>query len=323
MNPVPPALLDFIREGQKFIIAGHQEPDGDCAGSQLTLASVLGRMGKESFLCSAGPFKRTEIIRWKDRFAAEVPPEFREGARVIIVDFGSPERTGEVEPFLRDLPLAVIDHHLAARGEFSPAAVRFVDAGAPSVTFLIALLVEALGEKLTPAEAEFLFLGLGTDTGWFRHVEGAGADTFRSAAALVEAGANPKKVWHDIYGGKSLGSRNLAGIVLARAEAHYDGKLVSSWEEYEETQKYGAEGRDSDAVYQLLMSTGGVEAVVLVRQETPEKCAVGLRSRERADVAGLARRFGGGGHKNAAGVLMPGKIREILPLIIQSFGEIL
>ena len=70
MTPVPPALLDFIREGQKFIIAGHHEPDGDCAGSQITLASVLGRMGKESFLCSAGPFKRTEIIRWKDRFAA-------------------------------------------------------------------------------------------------------------------------------------------------------------------------------------------------------------------------------------------------------------
>jgi phosphoesterase RecJ-like protein len=320
--PVPPQLLTFIREGSRFLIAGHKEPDGDCVGSQLALASALGRLGKQCILCSAGPFKRTEILPWKDRFTARVSGAEREGARVIIVDCGSPERTGDLAPVLEGLPLAVIDHHPSVTEEFPVGAVSFLDSGAPSVTVMVFALIGALGLEPSREEAEALFFGLCTDTGFFRHIGEGGAETFRHAAALVAAGANPKQTYQAIHGGKSLGSRTLMGIVLSRAKPYYQGKLVVTWEEYEETQAYGAEGRDSDSIYQLLMGVAGVEAVVVVRQETPEKCAIGLRSRDRFDVARIARRFGGGGHKNAAGASMPGSIPELLPNIIDAFKEI-
>ena len=66
--PVPQDLIDFIRGGTRFIVAGHKEPDGDCVGSQLALVSALRRLGKEAIPCSAGPFKRPEIQPYAHAF---------------------------------------------------------------------------------------------------------------------------------------------------------------------------------------------------------------------------------------------------------------
>jgi phosphoesterase RecJ-like protein len=316
---VPESILKFIREGGKFLIAGHKEPDGDCVGSQIVLASVLRRMGKEAILCSAGPFKRIEIKSYEHLFCSE--PENTEGFRVIVVDCSSPERTGDLEKFLRGLPAAVIDHH--GTSQEAQWDAFYVDHQAPSTTFLMRQLIAALGLEPLGEEAELLFFGLCTDTGFFRHVDGGGAETFDTAAALIRAGANPKAAFAAMHGGKSLDSRRLMGHILSRAESLFDGKLIISSEEYEETCRFGLEGRDSDSLYQLFQAVAGVEAIVLIRQETPEKCSVGLRSRDLLDIGRIAASFGGGGHKNAAGFAIPGTIAELKPKIVKAFESIL
>jgi phosphoesterase RecJ-like protein len=183
-------------------------------------------------------------------------------------------------------------------------------------------LIEALGLTPTPEEAALLFFGLCTDTGFFRHVDDQGAETFSRASRLIAAGASPKKAYQDIHGGKSLDSRRLMGTVLARTQAFFGGKLLLSWETLEDTARYGAEGRDSDNLYQLLQSVAGVEAIVVLRQESPEKCTIGFRSRDMVDVAAIAACFGGGGHKNAAGLSLPGTISEIRPKILDAFAAV-
>ncbi|MDR2742955.1 MAG: bifunctional oligoribonuclease/PAP phosphatase NrnA [Treponema sp.] len=318
--PVPQNLLDFIQAGSKFLVAGHHEPDGDCVGSQLALASVLRRLGKEGILCSAGPFKRTEIVPFADRFLSQIGEKEREESRVIIVDCAAADRTGSLEEALRGLPAAVIDHHATNR-EASPGTAVFLDTEAPSVTFMVLAVIEALGLTPTPEEAEFLLFGLCTDTGFFRHVDTGGAETFTCASRMVQAGANPKKVFQSIHGGKSLGSRILLGHILSRAETYYGGKLAYSYETYEDTQKFGLEGRDSDSLYQLLQSIAGVEAIAVIRQESAGECTVGLRSRDRVNVAEIAARFGGGGHKNAAGLKIAGTIEELKPKLIEAFDR--
>ena len=184
---------------------------------------------------------------------------------------------------------------------------------------MILALIEALGLVPTQEEADYLLFGLCTDTGFFRHVDAGGADTFAYASRLVRAGANPKAVFARMHGGKSLGSRILMGLVLSRTESYYNGKLLLSTELYEETQRFGAEGRDSDALYQVLQAVEGVEAMVIIRQESPERCTIGLRSRDRVNVAEIAAQFGGGGHKNAAGVSLDGTIEAIKPRLIDTF----
>ena len=125
-----------------------------------------------------------------------------------------------------------------------------------------------------------------------------------------------------MYGGKSLNSRRLLGHALVRVESFYDGKLILSSEEYEETCRFGSEGRDSDSLYRLLLSVSGVEAVVIIRQETPENCTAGLRSNTWVDVGNIAETLGGGGHKNAAGLSLKGTIPELKAKIIKEFEKV-
>jgi len=313
---VPQALLDFIRDGTDFIIAGHEEPDGDCVGSQLAIASLLQRLGKTAVPCSAGPFKRNEVKPYAERF---LPcPARREGMRVLVMDCTSRERVGDLP--IDGLPAASVDHH--ASGNPWGDAV-YLDPDAPSVTFMTEKIFLALDMEILPEEAELLFLGLCTDTGFFRHLDGGDRSKafFETVARLCGKGASPKKAFAAINGGKSLNSRILMGTVLAKTRSYYGGRLLVSDETLEESKRYGLESRDSDMTYQLLQSIEGVEAMVLIRQETQEECTVGFRSRDRVDVAALAENFGGGGHKNAAGAKMRGIIRDLEKKITAAFAE--
>ncbi len=162
-------LVQFIESGSKFIIAGHKEPDGDCVGSQLALRSVLLRLGKEVIVCSAGPFKRTELKKYTEQFTAVPTKEQKSGAKVIIVDCSNLERTGDLKKELEGLPFAVIDHHESADQSFnslpsSPDAPVYVEPSSPACTLLIQKLIYALGVEINKEEASLLLFGLCTDT---------------------------------------------------------------------------------------------------------------------------------------------------------------
>ena len=302
-------------------------------GSQLALASVLRRLGKEVIPYSAGPFNRAEVKPYKNLFSTNpnsIEKNFNEtefngtgfnetGFRVILLDCSSIDRAGEISKLLEGHPLAIIDHHENRDTQLPTGIPYYFDVNAPSTTFMVMKITAALGLEISHEEAELLFFGLCTDTGFFRHVERGAAEVFEAALTLIRLGANPKAAYSAIYGGKSLDSRRLIGQTLVRAESLFNGKLILSTENYEEIRAFGLENWDSDGLYQLLQSVEGVEAIVLIRQETPETCIVGLRSRSTVDVASIAGQFGGGGHKNAAGLNLNGTIGEAKEKIVKAF----
>jgi len=304
MVPVPQELIDFIRKGTDFVVAGHEGPDGDCVGSQLAIASLLRRMGKKAVPCSAGPFKRPEIKPYAEQFLP-CPPQ-REGLRVIVMDCSTRKRVGDLP--IDGLLSAAVDHH--ASGD-PWGAVVYLDPGAPAVALMTERIFRALGAEPTVEEAELLLFGLCTDTGFFRHLDETGSEVFLAASRLAAAGASPKKTFAAINGGKPLNSRILMGAVLARTRPYYGGRLLVSDETLKESERYGQDSRDSDLVYQLLQSVEGVEAITLIRQESAEECTLGFRSLDRVDVGAIAETFGGGGHKNAAGAKVRGAIAEL------------
>jgi len=318
MKSVPRELLDFIGLHGTFYLIGHKEPDGDCVGSQLALGSFLRRQGKQVVLLSAGPFSRTEVMPYESRFQPRLPQNSpTEGAAALILDCSSLSRIGEVADSLPQVPLAFIDHH--ASGSAS-GAVLYIDPKAPAVTLLILALIEASGSHPTKEEAEYLFFGLCTDTGFFRHLDESSAPTFEAAARLVSAGASPKRSFNMMYGGKTLLSRRLMGEILRRTESFYDGRLLVSSMTLEDQQRYGLESRDSDMLYQLLLSVAGSEAAMIVRQENESNCTVGLRARELVDVGSIAQSFGGGGHRLAAGLSLPGTVETVSDKLVAAFA---
>jgi phosphoesterase RecJ-like protein len=315
---VPKSLIDFLYSGEKFLVTGHKEPDGDCISSQLVMASLLQRLGKKTILCSAGPFKRPEILPYKNLFVENPTEENCRGARVLILDCSNKERTGDLASAIEGLPTASIDHHA---GGNPYGDIIYLDPSAPSVTFMILSVFDELHETPTKEEAELLLFGLCTDTGFFRHIDDRGAATFECAARLIKAGANPKKSFLKMYGGKSLDSRLLIGKILTSAESFFNGQLIICTESYEDNVRFGYESRDSDNIYQMLQSVSGVEAMVIIKQETQYECTVGLRSKDAIDVAKIAGIFGGGGHKNAAGLLIPGNIDEVKLALLNEFEK--
>ena len=123
-----------------------------------------------------------------------------------------------------------------------------------------------------------------------------------------------------INGGKKFESRLLISRILNRMKTYYDGRLVVSYETYDDLLEFGLESRDSDILYQLIQSIEGVEAICIVRQDSPSHCSVGFRSLDKIDVSKIAASFGGGGHKQASSLYIEGKFDDLIPRFVEAFG---
>ncbi len=312
----------FLNNHDFFYIVGHKDPDGDCVYSCLSMAELLKTQKKQYQLLNAGPFKRTEI-KDKASLFTDTPTFLSEPERkqtgLIILDCSELNRLGEIEGDLTGLDTFIVDHHKTAEATDN----SIIDPTTPAVCLIVQQLYEKIAGKLSQTVANYLFFGMSTDTGYFRFLDTQGAEVFKAAARLVEAGVNPRKIYDEMTGGKPYNTRKLLGVLLAKAERYHNGKLVITYETMEDTKKYGQEGRDSDLLYSSLLSAAGVEAVVFLRQETEFSCTGGLRSRDDVDVSAIAAKFGGGGHKNASGMSVEGKVEKLIPQICAEFGKVL
>lgn len=316
------SFKNFINAHETFIIAGHKEPDGDCVSCSLGISYILKHLNKHFQLLNAGPFKRTEIKKYADFFKQEIPfmtLDERNACGLILVDCSEISRIGEIEGDIKGFDTFIIDHHKTA----IESENSIIDSTAPAASCLVQQLYENIVGKPSKEEAQTLFFGTATDTGFFRFLNETDKEVFSSVARLVEAGTSPREIYQDMTGGKGWNTRKLLGIMLTRAERYINGKLVITYETQEDTRKYGQDGRDSDALYTMMLCVEGVEAVVFVRQETEHSCTLGFRSKDKVDVSVVASKFGGGGHKNASGASTEGKIDTLIPSIVKEFSRII
>lgn len=315
-------FADFLSHHNFFYVVGHKDPDGDAIYSCLGMKDLLEAKKLPYQLLSAGPFKRPEIRSQAKFFSNEMiflsEPERRK-AGLIILDCSEMSRLGEITGDLKGLDVFIIDHHKTA----NPENASIIDSTSPATACLVQQIYEKLIGQLPKQTAEYLFFGLSTDTGYFRFLNIDSAEVFRQAARLVEAGANPRKIYDEMTGGKPYSTRKLLGIMLDRVERRYKNKLAVTYETMEDTKAWGQEGRDSDALYTMLLSIDGIEAVLFVRQDTELTCTCGFRSRDKVDVSAIAAKFGGGGHKNAAGLSIDGKIPDVMEKICAEFKKVL
>jgi len=311
--PVPEALHRFLHENSTFIVVGHIEPDGDCIASQLVLASVLRRLGKTVTVANPGPFDRREIRSFSKEFVAD-PQSLTDvfDAR-IVVDCSSADRLGVWESVFPGIPTAVIDHH--SNGDPSFGDIRYVDASVPAAALLILSLIDSLHQTPLPEEAELLFLGFSTDTGFFRYLESSHAEYLSMAARLVELGASPRKTFAAMYHDKSWQSRKYLARALDRAEFLANGSAVLTYYTLADAQKLGKTNRDSDSLYASLLAIRDIEVLAVIREDSVDRCTISFRSSGTVDVGSIASSFGGGGHRLAAGCSLDEPLIDVIPRI--------
>jgi phosphoesterase RecJ-like protein len=318
----PGDLIEFLSSYDTYYLIGHTEPDGDCLASSLALGHYLERNGKTTKHFNEGPFVRSEIRSLKPLFRETLSEQEIErdvNPAAVVLDCSTAERVGGFGEVLDSLPVAVVDHH-AAGDPFGD--VVYVDRTAPSTSVLIQAAIEAAGHAPDTEEAELILFGLSTDTGFFRHLDIDSARTFRAVARLVDAGASPKEAFDRMVGGKTIASRKLLARLLERTEVHAEGRLAITYETVADTEEFGRENRDSDTLYQLLMGTQHCSVIALVREETADSCTGSLRSSDDTDVSRVARSFGGGGHKRAAGFLLERPLSETYELVKAAMLEL-
>lgn len=314
-------MIRFFHAHQSFLLIGHQDPDADCIGSQLALGTFLSRWGKKVGQFNQGPFKRGEINAYQPLFRQRIDGFARmDNPAVVVLDCSTMDRLGELSADIAGLPLAVIDHHASG---IPFGDVRYVEPQRASTTWLVDQVIRALGGVPTAEEAHYLLLGLCTDTGFFRHCELGSEQVFTTAASLVECGASPKAVFQQINGGRKLANQRLMGLILSRTEEYFQGKVLLSFERLADRDQFQAENRESDTIYQVLQSVSQNEVVVLIRQDSPTTCTVGLRSKSVVDVGALAQEFGGGGHVRASGFSFEAQLDDLKKQLLEKLAKIL
>ena len=308
----PESLLSLIRQGNRFLLTSHLSPDGDAIGSELGLARVLRKLGKGAVVWNRdatpplyGPLPGSARIHVGEELPAGFPEAFN---AVLSLECPSLDRTGlEVPLGASGLPLVNIDHHL---GNQHYGQVNWVDTAAPALGEMIHRLASALKVGMDEETATCLYLALVTDTGDFRFANTT-AEAFEAAATLVREGAKPETVSTWLHESRPEPSLRLLGAMLQTLELHDGGRVATALLTHDMFGRCGAAPGDSEGLVDYPRSIAGVQAVALLREVGPGRWKVSLRSRGDVDVEQVARRHGGGGHKNAAGFTTEGELPDL------------
>lgn len=300
IDKVPEPLLQRLRDGRRFLLTSHMNPDGDAVGSEIGLARMLGKLGKAVTIWNRDPAPRAysalpgiERIHVGEEPPAGFPDAFD---TLVVLECSSLDRSGLESP-LAALPALNVDHHL---GNEQYGVVNWVDTKAPAVGAMVYRLAAALHVDVDKDTANALYLTLVTDTGGFRY-SNTTAEAFNAAAALVNDGASPEIVTRWLFESQPESALRLLGEMLQTLELHLEGRIATAWLTGEMVAKSGARPGDSEGLIDYPRSIAGVDAVALFRQLDNGDFKVSLRSRGHHSVEKVARRFGGGGHQNAAG----------------------
>jgi phosphoesterase RecJ-like protein len=313
-------LVEFVRSHDRFLLMTHVRPDGDALGSELALAGALRALGKHARTAIASRLPpRYDFMSPDGRIERFLPPgdNFRDVGAVLVVDTGTWSQLGEFGPFLRtlDVPRLVIDHH---RTQDDLGGARLVDTSAEACCRLITEAIDALGVPMSAEIATNLFIGLAMDTGWFHHA-GTRPETFALADRLTRAGADPHVLYDLLYERNSLGRLQMLGRVLGRLKPYAGGRLIVTEVHLADYDATGAVPGDTEDMVNYTRSIDGCDVGVILIEQREGGVKVSWRSREGGvDVSKLAERFGGGGHRLAAGATVPGPMAAAHEAVVQA-----
>lgn len=313
-------FVKLVNESSSFILTSHTRPDCDALGSELGLALALRSLGKQVRIVNGDavpphiafidPNREVKVL------GRDVSEKDLTCDVIGVVDTSAWGQLGPMADVVRRSTARklVIDHHIS---QDELGGMMFKDPESESTGRLVLQAIDALGMRLTPEMAMPLFTAIATDTGWFRFASVTEA-TFAAAARLVEAGARPNAIFSALYEQNTLARLRLQARILTNVKAHAGGRLLSTSITQADLRDAGAEPTDTEDVINRLLGVAGVEVAVLFLELGPQETKVSLRSRSAIDVREFAERFGGGGHRAAAGVRYPGPLAAAEHAIIDS-----
>jgi phosphoesterase RecJ-like protein len=314
-------VVECIRQNDRFLVASHEEPDGDAIGSTLALGALLEQIGKEvvrynqdevPYYCSF-LYGSDEVYR-----TVADPAEFDV---IFLLDCSEFSRLGERFPADEiDGEVVVVDHHRTYDSGGVDRALR--DEKAAATGELIYRMIEPLGAELDLDLARPIYVALMTDTGSFQY-SNTSRTTFRIAGELLDAGVDAWEMTMRVLESQPLRRVQLLGEVLDTLKLSSCGRLAFIRIDPELIEPEESAAELTDGFINYGRSIRGVEVSTQLRRQEEGRWKVSFRSKGRVDVSKLAEEFSGGGHRNAAGCVIEGEPDEICQQLESTLTDLL
>jgi phosphoesterase RecJ-like protein len=314
-DPEIQQVTSALRERRRFVISSHSRPDGDSIGSQLAMAFGLRALGKDVTVVNLDPaahqFMAFPGVR-DIRIAPTVEGDFD---AAIIMECSDYARTG-VRGLDRYFTVN-IDHH---PGNTGYGQINWFDPSAAACAEMVFDVVQALGVPLSVEIATHVYIAILTDTGSF-HFSNLSPRTFEICRQLLEAGVDPVRIARQVYDSSSLGRLKLCGAIMTGLQVDPTGKIAVLYVDRAMAKATGASYEDTEGVINQPLTVKELQAVVFFKQTEGDEYRVSLRSKGDVDIGAVAKEFGGGGHKNAAGCTVTGRIDELRNTVVSKVAR--
>lgn len=303
------------------MVTSHIDPDGDSIGSQLALRSWLVNSAREVRIINQGkpPLKYLFLDKEKaieDFYSTR--PEAWKADLVFVLDCSNLERTGKVKELIEESASIVnIDHH---PDNLSFGDLNYIDTKACALGEIIYELITCAGYRPNKDVATQLYAAIITDTGRFSFANTT-PGAMRICAELVSQGADPKEINNQIYYNNSESALKLLGHTLQNLETYAEGKITFLFIDQKNLEDFGVSAEETERFVGYSLYLKGAEVGVLFKQKSKTLTKVSLRSQNTFDVSSLARIFGGGGHRNAAGCTIEHDLNSAKELVLKKIKE--
>lgn len=311
------AICHALEEGDDFLVAAHANPDGDAIGSTLALGHVLAALGKKFVLYNeTGMPKRFKWLHTPGPILTELPDPMPKWT--VILDCGAPERAGKALHQARTAGKTInIDHHI---GNPVFGDLNWVDVRQPAVGTMLAEIATRLSVPLTGDLAEAVYLAVATDTGFFTYGNTT-PECMELVADLMRRGldiaaVNPKIL--DIWTSNRM---KLWSVTMAGMKTYYDERMAVVTVTRRMMRRTETTKADCEDLVEFVRKLKTVRAAVFIREEDDDVWKFSLRSSGADNVQAVAARFGGGGHKNAAGGIIEADEDSVRRQLVVAVGR--
>ena len=321
--PLPAAALEVQRRVaacRRPLLVAHIRLDGDALGSELGLAHILRARGQEPHVVNDSAIPEAYRFLPGASEAGTSAADLRADYDLVIaLDLPSWSRAKAIRDRLpATLPVVAMDHHppIERLGD-----ADWVDPSCSAVGEMVYRLASSAGWTIPPEAATCLYVAILTDTGRFAFSNTTAA-SLRAAADLVELGAEHVLAAEKIYQENSRAFVTLRGEVLRTLTLYAEGRIAVMRVTLEMLARTGVDPIDTHDLADEPRSVRGAQVGVLLREMgPPAEVKVSLRAHGGVNIEPVARKLGGGGHRQAAGCEVPGGMDEVEKIVVAALTQ--
>ncbi|MDR3112148.1 MAG: bifunctional oligoribonuclease/PAP phosphatase NrnA [Elusimicrobiota bacterium] len=310
-------IAQIIRSSKTFFIAGHIKPDGDSLGSSLGLAEALEIMGKKACVYCIDDVPENLKFLKNSNLIKKNTKEYEKFDCAIILESMNFERIGNIISPKQAGKIINIDHHLSY-GEFGDA--NYVVPDSSSTAELILNIVEYMKVKISKSCAQSIYTGILTDTGRFQQ-SNTTPNSHIAAAKLISYGADVNEIYKKVYESSSVEALKLQGLALEKIKTLYKNQFVYTILTKKMLKKSGVKSEASEGIVNYTLRIEGAKIGCLFKEVDKKSTKISFRSVKSFNALEIAQKYGGGGHKNAAGCCVNRNIDDTIKEISKTIRE--